>query len=73
MKCSSPWKWPNIPGIHDFKAKIMHSAAWDSSYDLSGKTVAVLGGGSSVVQIIPNIQSGESSRVNKRPNEDWGS
>jgi cation diffusion facilitator CzcD-associated flavoprotein CzcO len=34
----------------------MHSATWDSDYDLSGKTVAVIGGGSSAVQIIPQIQ-----------------
>jgi cation diffusion facilitator CzcD-associated flavoprotein CzcO len=34
----------------------MHSAAWDSSYDLTDKTVAVIGGGSSAVQIIPSIQ-----------------
>jgi cation diffusion facilitator CzcD-associated flavoprotein CzcO len=47
----------------------MHSAAWDSSYDLSGKTLAVIGGGSSAVQIIPNIQPGESSRV-KRLNDE---
>lgn len=37
----------------------MHTAAWDSSYDLSGKTVAVIGGGSSAVQVIPNIQPSE--------------
>ena len=34
----------------------MHSAAWDSEYDLTGKVVAVIGGGSSAVQIIPSIQ-----------------
>ena len=34
----------------------MHSAKWDSSYELKGKTVAVIGGGSSAVQIIPSIQ-----------------
>lgn len=34
----------------------MHSATWDASYDLSGKTVAVIGGASSAAQIIPNIQ-----------------
>ena len=34
----------------------MHSAAWDAEYDLSDKTVAVIGGGSSAVQIIPSIQ-----------------
>jgi cation diffusion facilitator CzcD-associated flavoprotein CzcO len=34
----------------------MHSASWDSSFDLGDKTVAVIGGGSSAVQIIPSIQ-----------------
>ncbi|CAM6003554.1 unnamed protein product [Sphagnum balticum] len=32
------------------------NAAWDGNYDLTGKNVAVIGGGSSAVQIIPNIQ-----------------
>jgi cation diffusion facilitator CzcD-associated flavoprotein CzcO len=27
------WKWPKIPGLHDFKGKLMHSATWDESYD----------------------------------------
>jgi cation diffusion facilitator CzcD-associated flavoprotein CzcO len=44
----------------------MHSATWDSSYDLSGKKVAVIEGGSSAVQIIPNIQPSKSSHVNKK-------
>jgi cation diffusion facilitator CzcD-associated flavoprotein CzcO len=35
----------------------MHSASWDNNYDLEGKTVAVVGGGSSAVQIVPAIQS----------------
>lgn len=34
----------------------MHTARWDDSYDLTGKTVAVIGGGSSAVQTIPSIQ-----------------
>lgn len=50
------WKYPQIPGIELFKGKLMHSAKWDNSYDLTGKTVAVVGGGSSAVQVIPNIQ-----------------
>lgn len=53
------YKYPNIPGINDFAGKLMHSAVWDNDYDLSGKTVAVIGGGSSAVQIIPNIQPGK--------------
>lgn len=35
----------------------MHSAAWDDEYDLTDKVVAVIGGGSSAVQIIPSIQN----------------
>jgi len=56
----SEWKWPNIPGIDVFKGKLMHSAKWDATYDLTGKTVAVVGGGSSAVQIVPSIQPSES-------------
>lgn len=29
------WKWPKIPGLHDFKGKLLHSASWDESYDYS--------------------------------------
>jgi cation diffusion facilitator CzcD-associated flavoprotein CzcO len=50
------WKWPDIPGLDLFKGKMMHSSAWDQEYDLQGKKVAVIGGGSSAVQVIPNIQ-----------------
>jgi cation diffusion facilitator CzcD-associated flavoprotein CzcO len=57
------WKYPDIPGLDLFKGKLMHSAAWDSTYDLTGKTVAVIGGGSSAVQIIPSIQPQVSKLV----------
>ena len=50
------WKFPDIPGLDLFKGKLMHSAKWDHTYDLTGKKVAVVGGGSSAVQIIPSIQ-----------------
>ncbi|CAI7582011.1 unnamed protein product [Penicillium bialowiezense] len=47
------WKWPKIPGLQDFQGKLMHSASWDESYDYKGKTVAVVGNGSSGIQIVP--------------------
>lgn len=50
------WKYPDIPGLDLFKGKLMHSARWDNDYDLTGKRVAVIGGGSSAVQIVPSIQ-----------------
>ncbi|KAL3441401.1 FAD/NAD(P)-binding domain-containing protein [Aspergillus insuetus] len=50
------YRFPDIPGVDKFRGKLMHSAHWDDTYDLTNKTVAVIGGGSSAVQIIPSIQ-----------------
>ena len=52
----SKWKWPAIPGLDSFQGVKLHSANWDTSAKLEGKRVAVIGGGSSAVQIVPNIQ-----------------
>ncbi|KAJ5143319.1 uncharacterized protein N7515_002106 [Penicillium bovifimosum] len=49
------WKWPKIPGLHDFKGKLIHSASWDKEYDYKGKRVAVIGNGSSGIQIVPAL------------------
>ena len=54
-------KLPQIEGIDRYQGKIMHSATWDNSYDLKGKRVAVIGGGSSAVQIVPSIQPSKSN------------
>ncbi|CAG9948058.1 unnamed protein product [Clonostachys rosea f. rosea IK726] len=50
------WKWPDIEGLHSFKGALMHSAEWDRDYDYSNKRVAVIGNGSSGIQIIPQLQ-----------------
>lgn len=52
----SKWIWPKIPGLHDFQGPLLHSANWDDNVDLDGKTVAVIGTGSSAIQIVPQIQ-----------------
>ncbi|KAJ3519792.1 hypothetical protein NM208_g13982 [Fusarium decemcellulare] len=54
------WKWPKIDGLLDFKGKLVHSAAFDNSYDYSGKRIALIGGGSSGIQILPQIQKNAS-------------
>lgn len=36
---------PDIPGLKDFQGRMMHSARWDWSYDLSGKRIAIIGNG----------------------------
>lgn len=40
-------RMPTIPGIESFQGKIFHSSRWDTSVDLRGKRVAVIGNGSS--------------------------
>ena len=48
-------QWPHIAGLDSFKGHRFHSARWDHDYDLSGKTVAVIGTGASAVQFVPEI------------------
>src|SRR5215212_6378413 len=47
---------PDIPGLHDFKGTIFHSATWNHDHDLSGERVAVIGTGASAIQFVPQIQ-----------------
>ncbi|KAI4597981.1 hypothetical protein KJ359_003789 [Pestalotiopsis sp. 9143b] len=54
------WQWPDIPGLHDFQGTLLHSANWNEAFDWAGKRVAVIGNGSSGVQIVPSMQ--ESAR-----------
>lgn len=46
---------PEIEGLEGFKGKVMHSARWDWSYDLTGKKVAIIGNGATAAQIIPEV------------------
>ena len=65
------WKWPNIEGLSDFKGKLVHTADWDADYDLEGKRVAVIGNGSSGIQVVPAIQPKVSKVVNYVRNPTW--
>ncbi|EPE35396.1 FAD/NAD(P)-binding protein [Glarea lozoyensis ATCC 20868] len=50
------WKWPDIPGLNNFKGDLLHTANWPKDFEYSGKRVAVIGNGSSGVQLVPAIQ-----------------
>ncbi|KAB8219456.1 hypothetical protein BDV33DRAFT_204369 [Aspergillus novoparasiticus] len=47
--------WPTIPGLRHFKGKVVHSAEWDHGFDYSHKRIAVIGNGSSGIQITPQM------------------
>jgi cation diffusion facilitator CzcD-associated flavoprotein CzcO len=47
--------YPEIEGLERFEGPAFHSATWDSSVDLTGKSVAVIGTGASSIQFVPQI------------------
>jgi cation diffusion facilitator CzcD-associated flavoprotein CzcO len=52
----SSWKWPDIRGLESFKGHLFHTANWEDNYDYKGKRIAVIGNGSSAIQVVPSLQ-----------------
>ena len=50
-------QWPNIPGLHDFKGKLIHSATWDESVELKDKRVGLIGNGCAMFKTVPVSRS----------------
>ncbi|MGB3356492.1 MAG: NAD(P)/FAD-dependent oxidoreductase [Mycobacterium sp.] len=46
---------PDIPGIAEFDGRIIHTTAWDDSYDPTGERVGIIGTGATAVQLIPEL------------------
>lgn len=67
----------NIPSIPEFKGKdgfegaSFHSARWDHSVDLKGKTVCVIGNGPSAVQFLPEIQKQVGKLISFQRSPAW--
>jgi len=49
------FKFPDIPGLNDFAGRVVHTAAWPTDLDLTGKRVAVIGTGASSAQLVGAI------------------
>ncbi|KAL5041857.1 hypothetical protein BDW71DRAFT_157954 [Aspergillus fruticulosus] len=65
------WKIPHIEGIDTFQGKLLHTAKWDPSYDWTDKRIAVIGNGSSGLQVVPALQPKASKIVNYIRNPTW--
>ncbi|KAK4997011.1 hypothetical protein LTR66_003501 [Elasticomyces elasticus] len=65
------WKWPDLPGLSEFKGKLIHSANWDNTVELEGKHVGLIGNGSSGIQILPAIQPKVASLTTFIRNPTW--
>ncbi|MBS9534569.1 NAD(P)/FAD-dependent oxidoreductase [Mycobacterium sp. M1] len=52
---------PDLPGLTDFAGPVVHTARWDDALDTTGKRVAVIGTGSTGVQVVSALQPGAAS------------
>lgn len=48
-------KMPDLPGLDTFRGPAFHTARWEHEHDLTGKRVAVIGTGSSAIQLVPEV------------------
>jgi cation diffusion facilitator CzcD-associated flavoprotein CzcO len=49
-------RYPDWPGLDGFTGPKFHTSRWEHHHDLAGKTVAVVGTGSTASQLVPAIQ-----------------
>jgi len=64
--------FPDIPGRHDFGGESYHTGLWPTTpVDFTGKRVAVIGTGSSGVQIIPLIAEEAASLTVYQRTPNW--
>lgn len=52
---------PDIPGLADFAGPVVHTAGWDDDLDTTGARIAVIGTGSTGVQVVSALQPGAAS------------
>lgn len=64
-------RMPKIPGLDQFKGKVMHTASWDKSYQWEDKKIAVIGNGPSGIQAVPALQPKASKLVNFIRHPTW--
>jgi cation diffusion facilitator CzcD-associated flavoprotein CzcO len=48
-------RWPDIPGLAEFRGRLLHTARWPADVDLVGQRVGVIGTGSTAAQLVPAL------------------
>ncbi|TVY26051.1 FAD-binding monooxygenase [Lachnellula hyalina] len=53
------WDYPDIPGLKDFKGRLVHTAGWPDDFAAEAwkdQEVVVIGSGASSIQVVPTMQ-----------------
>jgi len=64
-------KYPDIPGLDTFAGKTIHTARWDHSVDLTGKRAAIIGCGSTGVQMVEPLSKVCSKVISFQRTPQW--
>ncbi|KAL2818466.1 hypothetical protein BDW59DRAFT_181883 [Aspergillus cavernicola] len=62
---------PDIPGLKDFRGKMMHSARWDWTYNYENKRIAIIGNGATAAQIVPEVAKVASHLIVYQRTPNW--
>ena len=62
---------PDIPGLDEFTGAVVHTARWDDALDTDRKRIAVIGTGSTGVQIVSALQPGVASITHYVRSPQW--
>ncbi|KAJ5920296.1 hypothetical protein N7516_011154 [Penicillium verrucosum] len=61
----------DIAVLEAFSGKLVHTTAWDKTYDWSDKRISVIGNGSSGIQVVPALQPKAARIVNYIGHPTW--
>ena len=62
---------PDIPGLQTFAGTTVHTARWNDALDTDGKRIAVIGTGSTGVQIVSALQPAATSLIHFARSPQW--
>lgn len=62
---------PDIPGLDDFAGDVVHTARWDDDVVTAGKRIAVIGTGSTGVQVVSALASEAAALVHYVRSPQW--
>lgn len=62
---------PDIPGMDSFEGTVVHTARWDPALRTAGKRIAVIGTGSTGVQVVSALQPDAAALVHFTRSPQW--
>ena len=68
---STPNLKPDIPGIDSFKGAMFHTTQWDHGFDIADKRIALIGTGSTGVQLMPALARAASQLTVYQRTANW--